>query len=332
MLSINVIKRSESPAMFSEWEAAPAFAAGEHHPFFSRTGRRFYAATYDAAMDTSFAIVRGTRPLMIVWCNVHDGILGLFGQPMIFLPFAGLGEAERTSATDAAFSTIDDIASEHRATSVEIREEITGSSMSAIGRGCVARGGAVQVRQHGIFDLSLDEKMFHSSVRKSFQSLINWGRRNMRVAYINQSNADAGLFDAFREFHARIAGRVTRSPASWQAMFEWITSGGGELALAYLDGDTLVAGTMTVDGSREAYYASGVYDRERFEKPLAHFPLYDAILRSRARGMRVFDLGILHAKNSVSDKEYNIGYFKRGFATSIQMHLAWRWEPVARSG
>src|SRR4051812_32591989 len=109
MLPIRVVKRSESPAMFSEWEAAPSFAAGEHHPFFSRTGRRFYAATYDAAIDESFAIVRGFQPLMIVWCNVHDGILGLFGQPMIFLPAAELPEVEQTSATEAAFSALDDV-------------------------------------------------------------------------------------------------------------------------------------------------------------------------------------------------------------------------------
>ena len=77
----------------------------------------------------------------------------------------------------------------------------------------------------------------------------------------------------------------------------------------------------------ETYYASGVYDRERFDQPLAHWPLYDAIRRSGARGMRRFDLGELPAKGTVSDKEFNIGYFKRGFASQIDMHLVWQWQP-----
>jgi len=37
------------------------------------------------------------------------------------------------------------------------------------------------------------------------------------------------------------------------------------------------------------------------------------VLRSKERGLRYFDLGFLPARRTVSDKEYNIGYFKRGF-------------------
>jgi lipid II:glycine glycyltransferase (peptidoglycan interpeptide bridge formation enzyme) len=113
-------------------------------------------------------------------------------------------------------------------------------------------------------------------------------------------------------------------------MFDNIVGGLGELALAYLDDHKLVAGTMTFDGSEVTYYASGVYERELFDRPLAHFPLYDAILRSRGRSMKFFDLGAMPSKGAASEKEYNIGFFKRGFATFVEMHLVWRWSPDVR--
>ena len=106
-------------------------------------------------------------------------------------------------------------------------------------------------------------------------------------------------------------------------MFDWIAAGGGELALGRLATGELVSGTMVVDGSKVAYYASGVYDRERFDKPMAHYPLYDAILRAGLRGKTTFDLGDIPQIGTVSQKEHAIGYFKRGFATSIETGIVW---------
>ena len=68
-------------------------------------------------------------------------------------------------------------------------------------------------------------------------------------------------------------------------MFDWISSGRGELVLGYL-GEDLVAGTLVVDGATTALYASGVYDRDRFDKPLAHYPLWFAMRWGRMSVMR----------------------------------------------
>ncbi len=325
MKKLTVIARGDCLTAFAQWEASPAFAAAERHQFYSRTGRHFYAETYDQDTDTSFAVVRGDDPLMIVFCNMHGDTLGLFGEPIHLIPHAHLDPAGHGAVVAAAMKAIDAIAMAQNASDVVMREDIAGPALTALGRACVTRGGSVQVVQHGFCDLSWDEKDIHRNVRKSYQSLINKGRREMRMAYINAENADLSLFYKYREFHALMAGRVTRSDRSWQAMFDWIASGGGELALAYLNDDELVAGTMTTDGSEVAYYASGVYDRTKFDKPLAHFPLYDAILRSRGRNMKLFDLGILKPRGVGSEKEYNIGQFKRGFATLVDMHFVWRW-------
>ena len=94
--------------------------------------------------------------------------------------------------------------------------------------------------------------------------------------------------------------------------------------LGYLADGEMVTGTMVVDGAAQAYYASGVYDRERFDQPLGHWPLWLAVSRSAKRGMRVFDLGDLPLPESGSDKEFAIGYFKRGFATNIRTGITWK--------
>lgn len=325
MKPVAVLARTDCFEEFARWENSPAFAAGNRHPFFSVVGRHYYAETYDQDVDVSFAVVSGNEPLMLVFCNIHERILGLYGQPMILLLRAGIDQPNHALAIGAAVAELDRLAGQHGAREVMVREDLVGSLLSVLGHDCAARGATAEVRQHAFCDLALDEADIHRCVRKSFRSLINTGRRNMRMAYVNADNPDRSLFDAYGEFHTRIAGRVTRSERSWQAMFDWIVGGGGELALAYHNDNDLVAGTMTTDGTAISYYASGVYDRGQFDKPLAHFPVYDAILRSRARKMQRYDLGVLLPKGAGTDKEHSIGYFKRGFATAVDMHLVWTW-------
>jgi hypothetical protein len=151
----------------------------------------------------------------------------------------------------------------------------------------------------------------------------------LTLSYVNKVNPDRELFDAYQALHRRIAGRITRPQASWDAMFDWMTTGGGELSLGALADGELVSGLMVVDGATTAYYASAANDRDRFDKPISHWPLFNAIVRSRARGMRWFDLGDIPARASVSAKEHNIGYFKSGFATRS---VSWtHWSGMLRS-
>ena len=73
-----------------------------------------------------------------------------------------------------------------------------------------------------------------------------------------------------------------------------------------------------------SYYGNGVFDRAHFDKSISHFPVYDAMLRASDRGIKIFDLGELHPLNSgVPEKEVQIGYFKRGFASTFARHTVW---------
>jgi hypothetical protein len=327
MARASIVSRRDRPEMFAAWEALPAFAAGNRHPVYGSFGRRFYPAVFDAVCtDASFAVARGDEPILLVPCNLMKGTLGYFGMPINLVVSDHVSAADRTMAISAAFAKLEDIGKAGNAASTLLRDEILGPALSELGRVCMAREVVAEVKLHGFCDLTLDEVQLRRCLRKSYQSLINWGRRNLQMVYVNASQPDRRAYDSYRKFHSAEAGRLDRATASWDATYDWIVAGGGELALAFTEDDALVAATVTVDGSNVTYYASGVYDRERFDKPLAHWPLFDAILRSRERGRSRFDLGELPAKGSVSDKEFNIGYFKRGFASEIAMHLVWRLE------
>jgi hypothetical protein len=113
-------------------------------------------------------------------------------------------------------------------------------------------------------------------------------------------------------------------------MYDWIVGGGGELVLASV-GDEIAAGSMFLDGTEISVYASAAYDRARFDKPLAHYPVWLGIEHAAARGMKIFELGPAPLRGTVPEKEYQIGYFKRGFATHVVERTIWRWSPVPAS-
>ena len=93
--------------------------------------------------------------------------------------------------------------------------------------------------------------------------------------------------------------------------------------LSHLE-DLLVGGTLVLDSGDVAYYASGAYRREHFDKPLAHYPLFVAMQRSAEAGRRWFNLGDVSTPPTLSDKERSIAYFKRGFASTLRSAMIWK--------
>ena len=95
-----------------------------------------------------------------------------------------------------------------------------------------------------------------------------------------------------------------------------------ELTLGYHMGE-LVSGTLIIDGKDISIYASGVYDRSKFNLPLSHWPLYDGILRSKKRGKKVFEIGLVDKGSNLEKKEMQIASFKRGFANNLSPEIHW---------
>lgn len=325
-MTLHLLTASEQPAAWAGWLADPAFAGIAGHPIHGRFGQQFYPAVFgESWRDVSCAVVQDETPVLLMPAGYAAGELGYFGMPIRLFARQGLGRADYAAAIAALLRYIDGLVAGHGLHQVRLLDLTAGGQLSPLGEACLGRRYVGQLRLDAHCDLSLGEAGWRKSLRKSFRSLINWGRANLTLAHVNAHNPDRAAFDAFQNFHLAVAGRSTRPQASWEAMYDCLATGGGELTLAYLAGGELVAGNLVVDGASASYYASGVYDRERFDKPMAHWPLWHALQRSRERGMTVFDLGELPQAGMASAKEVDIGYFKRGFATCIAVALEWQW-------
>jgi hypothetical protein len=186
---------------------------------------------------------------------------------------------------------------------------------SAFGEAYAAETGLLPVLHHGHdvawVDLSQSMVERRRRLNKGARSSLVWGERNLHLCEAISPN----LFDDFRSLHARIAGRLTRSPKSWDLCFEQVRAGRGALILGYL-GCGLVAGSLFIDGTQISVYWSGAYDRS-IRKPLSYYGLWRGVGLAKSRGMRWLELGEVPAPGKATDKEVAIGAFKRKFATHV---------------
>lgn len=326
MRALQVDTGDRFAAKLKDWRHESAFCAIDAHPVFGGFGQAYYPAVFgERRLDASFAVSEGDQALVVVPCTSGEGCLDYYGMYIRLFLYSGLEEPVARRAIARAFSHLDAIASERKIGKVAIYDDGSLGDLSSVGKQCLNRNATAALRLNGLCTLDKGEGGMRQGLRKSFQSLVNWGQRNLRIESIDAKNADRGLFARYEEFHALTAGRVTRSKRSWDVMFDWIAAGRGELILGYLADGELVTGTIVVDGATHAYYASGVYDRTRFEQPLGHWPLWLAMLHSAERRKHTFDLGDLPLPDAASEKEVAIGFFKRGFATSIVTWIAWNW-------
>ncbi len=307
------------------------FDTVDDHPFYGGFGRLYYPAVVGGvAPDASMTVLIDRAPVLYVPAAIADGLLAYNGMALRFFFASGSEARTREAAVDALFRRIDEVLAAGRARRAWVRDEAAAGVLGPIGLAALNRGAEISLQLNGWIDLAAGEAAHRRELRKSFRSLVNWGRSNMELRYVNAAAPDADAFATLQAFHHKVAGRATRSQASWDAMFAWVAGGGGELVLGYMPDGVLAAATLVVDGRADAYYATGVYDRERFDKPMAHWPLWNAVERARARGLQRFDLGIIPLPGAASAKEEAIGYFKRGFAMSIVASVEWTWGKAAK--
>lgn len=324
MSGLAIITRAGDPAPFAAAFAALRCPGDADDPDYGPFGRRYYPlALGERYRDRAFAVTESGRALALFDCGCLDGGYSYHGMPVRPAFASGLGARRLGAVMAAARSHLAGRGIEDGATTVLIEDSAAAGALSPLGARLSALDASPRISLRAVVDLARDAEAILRGVRERYRPMINWGRKNLTLRYVNAAAPDRSLFDDYRRFHAHIAGRVTRVQASWDVMFEAIAGGYGELALGYAADGALLCGVMTLDGERVAQYASGVYDRGAFDRPLGHWPLFDAILRAKARGRARFDLGQLPAADEPDAKARNIGRFKRGFTERIEIELAW---------
>jgi hypothetical protein len=175
----------------------------------------------------------------------------------------------------------------------------------------------VEVEFSSVIDLNISEDLIKMNIRKSYKSLVNWGKNNLELDIIKKDNASLEKFNTFRDFHIKVAGQRTRSDETWQKQYEAILLEEAFLVMGYLQGQ-LVSCSYIMLGKEIAYYGVGVYDRELMEQnlPIAHYNILTAINLAKSWGCIKFDLGFINNGNQ-NAKETNIFKFKAGFSNQL---------------
>ena len=305
-------------ADFPDWNSHPLF--GDFH---RRTEPHAFR-DHSNIEPCPIAVHKDGKLVALVAATNNHGQIDHYGLPLRISLHRGLRSRDMKTAFVRIFDKMKNISQRYKGGKVIILGGECGEAPSAIDQEMIRRMATPSLRIHGISDLSTGQATVQRSIRKSYRSLINWGRKNLKMHYITATNLDHNLFQLFPTFHSRIAGRVHYGTAFWREFWHEIVNGKAELSLGFIDDDKLATAVFIADAGLTSYYGSGVFDRAHFDKSISHFPLYDAMLRASDRGIKIFDLGELHPLNSgVSEKEVQIGYFKRGFASNFTRHTVW---------
>lgn len=311
--------RVESIDPAAEGEGFPQWDA---HPLRGGFAARLYPTVAPSHRDISFQVIGPAGPVIRARATIAPDQVSFRGLPCVL---ARKAEAEARHIKDGLNTALDHLLEQARsggAPRVVIGgpAEETCNPLAAL---LVDRGAEGTVQASAMIDLTRTVEALRADIRDSYRSLINWGSRNLSLSFVNAANPDRALFDKFPDFHARIAGGRRRGEDYWRVYWEEIAAGRGEMALGFLEDGTLAAGSIVVWAGGTAYYASGVYDRDRFDKPLGHWPLWNTILRAKETGQARFDLGEIPARGHADDKELSIAFFKRGFTSGRSLRVKW---------
>lgn len=286
--------------------ASRAFAAvRDENPLYSSLSHRYYQSYAGGSCDpVDVVVLRKGEPVLFLPLSGDGKRLSYFGEPARLFPVPP-GTDPGPAAFGALLATL--VALQELGYAELLLIEDPRVSLRVIER---------ERLEVGIVDLEADDAGLRRGLRKSYKSLVNWGQRNLAMALIDAADPDAIGFRAMRDFHRKVAGRLTRSDETWEIQLEMIRAGEAFAVLGNYQG-RLVAANLVIHGSRSAYYGVGVYDRELMAQglPLAHGLLFRTMLETRARGMHSLLLGDVTRHGDA--KLDGIATFKRGFASRV---------------
>lgn len=186
---------------------------------------------------------------------------------------------------------------------------------------CMSAGAMNQTRHDLFTDLSPDLATIRSTFRKSYRPLINVALKTWHLGVMDASNANADTWAAFRQLHKDVAGRTTRSDATWKLQWQMLLTREAFLVTLHDTVDQRMVGAGLFQLTRdEGLYAVGAYDRTLFDKPLGHAVQQRAIETLKDLGVSWYLLGERHYRqnpHNPSSKEVSIGEFKQGFSSHL---------------
>ena len=298
--------------------------AGKSLNLFSAYYTEYFGTSYqplDVAIEYDGSIIG------FVQCSKVSGSLSLPNDGMIITLYSD-EHYHNKKLISHLVESLCNYAQDYGCHEICFQDRFVNSCLSALGESLLnARFSHKQAFAMTINLMNFSPEKYKAGIRKSYKSLINWGSKNLDIQRVNQEFGDFRLLEQFMNFHIKIAGRQTRSAASWKLQYDMAKAGAGEMTLAYLD-EKLVAASFFADYVNTTHYFTGVYERELFDHGLSHYMVYDGVCQSAVRGnSKRLSFGNFDT-HETDPKACNIQFFKKGFAETLEPVIFWTKELI----
>ena len=307
-----------------------AYVPLQYKPGFLKYQETYFRDVYDECRDISLVLYRGGRPAGIwpLCAYTQDGKIrfrsgdspALLGPLFPFLPKAEGQRSVIENCLEALF----------RLPGVEelsCAETVTDQGGSQWIRKLMEHGGTAEKTIWEAFaDLNLTQEEIQARIRRTNKYSVAKGQDEYRIEIYDERSPDLDkAFEAFHAMHREVAGRETRSAATWdcqEAIIRENTDRTGRSFLVFIrdKASGQLAGSALFDATPQTgFYCVAAYDRSRFAKPVGHIVQAVAMERMREAGVRWYEIGerAYPGDPGAYDKWVDIGHYKEGFATHL---------------
>ena len=163
-------------------------------------------------------------------------------------------------------------------------------------------------------DLNYSEEYLWKTIRKSFKSFINNGRKIFSLKKITSYRR----FDDCRLLHKKVSGSITRSQRTWDIQYKDLKEDKSVVFYIEDDHENIIGFSIFNIGDTIVNYSVGVYDRDKFNYlQISHFILWESILYFKNTHKYLY-LGNYNPELKEKNiKLSNINDFKMGFCNHI---------------
>lgn len=290
---------------------------------------RFSASAFS---DISFMVVDEQTPVVTVIMTLEtkpDGkkIINAYGRPVAYIENEHCDNRKLIYAAGMIKKKLADILARHDPDEIRHHEYLQMGRLSFLGQYLLDAGATAAPYFTQVLDLSADEAELKKDVRKSYKSLINWGKNNIHLTLLGSDGITEENMEDFRQLHIKVSGRETRPPSTWKKQYESVLNNEAFVITGHLEGELVTASFFRHNAVR-CIYAVSASLRELFDKPISHVIIWQAILYSKKLGCRHFETGeqLYPNQGRFTKKEFDISKFKRGFGgnTRLRLNITWK--------
>ena len=310
------------------------YAPVYYDSYFVKYQNQYFSEVYNEYTDISFIAYNGGIPAFIMPLCIYkkngEYFLGSEGG-MIYSPLLSgniQNEEGKRKILKKCLKILKIISNKYSVSKLQFREIIMQRGLESWERVLLENGGkAIGNGVEAYVNLSMQPESILKKIRRTNKYSIIKGKELWDYKLVTKDNTKEEIYDAmdkFRKLHIEVAGRETRTAKTWEMQRDGIINSDDFLVMLYDKELGLIGASLYQTTNTAGMYSVAAYNRDLFDKPIAHISQWIAICHMREIGIKWYYIGRRFYESDFenpSDKEIKIGHFKEGFATDFFMSL-----------